>query len=147
MSKRVALMVAMFLAAASAAHAQYGGGGMGGGGMGGGGMGGGGMGGGGGHGGRGKRTQAPPSNPTPAATPKPTAAKPVSSIEIVGVIKSIDPNTDRVTIAYEDVPALSWPAGTMPFAVAKSELLKGASVGEKVRFTLDSQQIETLRAY
>lgn len=71
----------------------------------------------------------------------------MSSIEIVGVIKAIDPNTNRITIAYEDVEALNWPAGTMPFVVSKTELLKSATVGEKVRFKLDSQQIAALAPY
>ncbi|MDB5445309.1 MAG: hypothetical protein JWQ97_626 [Phenylobacterium sp.] len=71
----------------------------------------------------------------------------MSSIEIIGVIKAIDPNNNRVTITYEDVEALNWPAGTMPFVVSKTELLKGATVGEKVRFKLESQQISTLTPY
>ena len=99
---------------------------------------------GGGHGGRSKSAPAEPSStPAPAATPE----KPVNSIQIVGVIKAIDPGADRVTIAYEDVQALNWPAGTMPFQVSKTALLKGASVGEKVRFTLESQQIASLTPY
>lgn len=140
LSKRVIPIVTVCLLAATAAHAQYGGGGMGG-------MGGGGMGGGGGHSGHGGRSKTPPANPSSTPAPAPATVKPVSSIQIVGVIKAIDPSTDRVTIAYEDVQALSWPAGTMPFMVAKTALLKGASVGEKVRFTLESQQIASLTPY
>jgi Cu/Ag efflux protein CusF len=71
----------------------------------------------------------------------------VSSIEIIGVIKAIDADANRITIAYEDVEGLNWPAGTMPFVVSKTELLKGASVGEKVRFKLESQQISALTPY
>jgi Cu/Ag efflux protein CusF len=71
----------------------------------------------------------------------------VGSIDIIGVIKAIDPNNNRVTIAYEDVEALNWPAGTMPFVVSKTALLKAASVGEKVRFRLESQQISALTPY
>lgn len=73
--------------------------------------------------------------------------KPVNEIEIVGVVRSIAPDTDRVTIAYDAVDGLGWPAGTMPFVVAKSALLKDVIVGEKVRFRLDSQQIADLRPY
>ena len=134
MSKRVAPLLALgLIAAATAAHAQYGGGGGGGGG---------------GHGGRGGRSQSPSSKPA-STTPAPAATpvKPVNSIEIIGVIKAIDPATDRITIAYEDVQALNWPAGTMPFVVAKTALLKSASVGEKVRFKLDSEQISELTPY
>lgn len=109
--------------------------------------GGGGMGGGGGHSGHGGRSKSPPADPSATPAPAATPEKPVSSIQIVGVIKAIDPATDRVTIAYEDVQALNWPAGTMPFQVSKTALLKGASVGEKVRFTLESQQIASLTPY
>lgn len=73
--------------------------------------------------------------------------KATSTIEIIGVIKAIDASNNRVTIAYDDVEALSWPAGTMPFVVSKAELLKGASVGEKVRFKIESQQISSLAPY
>ena len=75
------------------------------------------------------------------------ALKPLSSIELTGVIKAIGPAADSVTIAYEANDALNWPAGTKPFIVEKSALLTGATVGEKVRFTLDSQQIGTLSPY
>jgi Cu/Ag efflux protein CusF len=72
---------------------------------------------------------------------------PVNQIEIVGVVKAIDAAANRVTIAYQAVDALNWPAGTMPFSVAKSALLSGVTVGEKVRFSLDSSQIAALRPY
>lgn len=134
MTKRAAPILALCLiVAATAAHAQYGGG-----------AGGGAAGG--RHGGGG-RSPSPSSKPAAAPAPAAAAVKPVSSIEIIGVIKAIDPATDRITIAYEDVQALSWPAGTMPFTVSKTALLKSASVGEKVRFKLDSQQISELTPY
>jgi Cu/Ag efflux protein CusF len=74
-------------------------------------------------------------------------AKALSSIAITGVIQSIDPQHGRVTIAYDDVEALNWPAGTMPFVVSKTALLKDATVGEKVRFKLESQQISEMEPY
>jgi len=141
MSKRIILILAVCLAAASAAHAQYGGGG-------GGGMGGG-MGGGhgGGHRGGGKRSQ-PDSAPKPDGEPAPGRRQtPLNKVEIVGVIKAIDPAAGRITIAYDEVDALNWPAGTMPFVVSKTALLNGASVGEKVRFRIESQQISDLAPY
>jgi len=70
-----------------------------------------------------------------------------NEIEIVGVVRAIAPETDRVTIAYDAVDGLGWPAGTMPFVVAKSALLKDVTVGEKVRFRLDSEQIAVLSPY
>ena len=35
----------------------------------------------------------------------------------------------------------------MPFVVSKAELLNGITVGEKVRFHLESQQISTLAPF
>ena len=137
MLKRL-LPVLICLFAATAASAQMGGG-----------MGGGGMGGGGGHGrggGRGgsKPAQAPP--PTAALSPQ-APEKPVNQIEIIGVVRAVDAATGRLTIAYEPSEALGWPAGSQPFPVAKSALLNGVTVGEKVRFSLDSSQIVALRPY
>lgn len=146
MSKHILSLLAICFVttAATAAYAQYGGGGMGGGGMGGGGMGGGG---GGGH--RGGGRHAPSStDSTPTADQAPVRTlTPLSKIQIVGVIKAIDPVTDRITIAYEPVDALNWPAGTMPFGIANTAVLKNATVGEKVRFRLESQQISDLAPY
>jgi Cu/Ag efflux protein CusF len=99
--------------------------------------------GGGRHGGRGGSTSpnsASPGAPTPRQTP-------ANEIDIVGVIKAIGPEPDRITISYDAVDALNWPAGTLPFVVSKPALMQGVSVGEKVRFRLDSQQISDLRPY
>ncbi|HEX4180868.1 MAG TPA: copper-binding protein [Caulobacteraceae bacterium] len=71
----------------------------------------------------------------------------MDQIEIVGVVKAIGPEPDRITIAYEAVDALNWPAGTMPFAASKPDLLKGATVGEKVRFKLASQHISEFNPF
>jgi Cu(I)/Ag(I) efflux system protein CusF len=68
-------------------------------------------------------------------------------VEIVGVIKSIDPAAGRITINYEPVEALNWPAGTTPFVVSKTALLSAASVGQRVRFHLESQQIADLKPF
>lgn len=102
-----------------------------------------------GHGGGGRGGRSPSgssSAPAPDSAPTP---RPVSTdqIEIVGVIRAIEPADDRVTIAYEPVEALNWPAGSMPFVVASPTLLKTATVGEKVRFKLDSEQISDLRPF
>jgi Cu/Ag efflux protein CusF len=129
MSKRLILIVICLLFG-TAAYAQGGGGH--------------GRGGGGGGGGRSPRSPAPASGS--AAAPK-AAPQPLTKLEIVGVVRAIDLAAGRVTIAYEAVEALDWPAGTMPFPVAKSALLDGVTVGEKVRFSLDSSQISALRAY
>ena len=123
------------MAVATIAEAQSTGGGGGGGGRHGGGGGGGG--GGGSGGGISNRSSLPTGAPD----------KPVNSIEIIGVVRAIDPTAGRVTIDYEAVDALGWPHGSMPFVVSKPDLLKGVSVGEKVRFKLDSHEISELKAF
>lgn len=134
MLKSLVPLLLISLLTATSAQAQYGGGG--------------GMGGGGGHGHKGGKGGGSPSPAgKPADAPPTPPEKPVNQIEIVGVIKAVDPKTERITISYEAVEALNWPAGTMPFVVGKSALLNGATVGEKVRFKLDSQQISELKPY
>jgi Cu/Ag efflux protein CusF len=128
MFKRFIPVLTLCLMAATAAQAQGGGGG--------------GRRGGGGGGGK-RPSSSDPS--TPAASTPGRAPAPVGKTQIVGVIKAIDPATDRVTIAYEANDALNWPEGSNTFVASKHELLKDVTVGEKVRFTLDSQQISTLQ--
>lgn len=127
MLKRAMPVLMICLIAASAAQAQMGGGG------------------GRGHGGGG-RGGHPQGGAKPTA-PAATAAKPFSQPEIVGVVKAIDAESGRITIAYEPVEALDWPAGTQPFAVSKSALLKDLTVGQKIRFQLESQQIAAIRPF
>ncbi len=136
MRKSLAPALAIALMAATVAHAQYGGAG------GGGGMGGGGH----RHGGGGQPPSGGGGSSSPAAGPV-RAPVPVSASDIIGVVKAIDPATNRITIAYEPVEARNWPAGTMPFVVDKPELLNAATVGEKVRFRVDSQRIIALNPY
>ena len=138
MSSRRILLTTLILslATAGAAEAQYGGG-----------AGGGGMGGGGRHGGGGRRQDK-------GDAPRPTGDQPRPSVRqanlakvmIDGVVTRIEPASGRVTISYQEVEALSWPAGTMPFAVEKPSLLEGLTVGEKVRFHVESQQISSIEA-
>jgi Cu/Ag efflux protein CusF len=125
MLKRVIPLLMICLVAATAVQAQQGGGR--------------GRGGGGGGGGKG----GPPSGASAPAKP----SKPFAEPEIVGIIKTIEADAGRVTIAYEPVEVLNWPAGTQPFIVSKSALLKDLTVGEKVRFKLESQQISTIRPF
>jgi len=84
----------------------------------------------------------------PVVAPPPTAApKKLSEIEGIGVVRAIDPAAGRITISYEPINPLNWPAGTMPFRVGKTALLDGMAVGTKVRFKLESQQITDLRPF
>jgi Cu(I)/Ag(I) efflux system protein CusF len=134
MSRRILIVATACLAVAGAAHAQWGGGGMGGGG--------------GRHGGGHRQQQAPPASSGPAGDPAPVPREtPLSKVTIVGVVEKIDPPSDRITIKYEPVDALNWPAGTMPFVVARPQLLDQARVGEKIRFRIESQQITELEPF
>jgi Cu/Ag efflux protein CusF len=105
--------------------------------------------GGGGHGGHGGRrgSGSPPPATAAADTPRPAREVPLNQIEIIGVIRAIDPAAERLTIAYDAVEQLNWPAGVMPFAVGKSGLLGDAKVGQKVRFRLESQRIVDLKPF
>jgi Cu/Ag efflux protein CusF len=90
--------------------------------------------------------------PSPDSAPRSGLAPshrltPLDDIEIIGVIQAVEPASDRVTIAYEAVEALNWPAGTKPFTVSRTALLKGATEGEKVRFKLESEQISDLKPF
>jgi len=81
------------------------------------------------------------------ARPPPAAHSAFKPTEITGVVKAVDETNGRITIAYETVEALNWPPGTQPFPVTKSALLAGVSVGQKVRFSLDSGAIATIRPF
>lgn len=82
------------------------------------------------------------------AVPMPINAKPTPRwAEAVGIVKAVDTETGRVTISYQEITSLGWPAGTMPFRVSKPALMNSATVGEKVRFKLESQQITELAPF
>ena len=98
-------------------------------------------------GGGGVSTSTSASAPATSSAPPPVKPTPPSQIEIVGVVTAIDVKAERITIAYDAVEALNWPRGTTPFVVAKSAFLTGVTVGEKVRFKIDSQQIADLRPF
>ncbi len=130
--KRLIPLLAICLVAASAVHAQPGGGGR----RGGGGQGGGGQGGGG---------RSSPSSGSSSVLPP--EDKPADQIDIIGVVKEIDPATDRITIDCDANDTLNLPAGARPFIASKHALLNDVKIGEKVRFRLESQQIATLRPF
>ncbi|MDH5330309.1 MAG: efflux RND transporter periplasmic adaptor subunit [Aquincola sp.] len=49
-----------------------------------------------------------------------------------------------ITLDHEPVPALKWPAMTMPFPLARPDLAKGLKSGDKVRFTFRQQGDENV---
>jgi len=134
-ASRTAVILAVALLAATPALAQMGGGGGSGGG-----------GGGGRHGGGGGSKKSQPTATVPTSAPIPQQT-PVNEVEIIGVVRSVDAQNGRVTIAYEASDSLNLPAGTQPFDVAKTDLLKSATVGSKVRFQLESHQISAIRPF
>ncbi|ART62775.1 copper-binding protein [Kushneria marisflavi] len=58
------------------------------------------------------------------------------AVEADGVVKAIDPETQKVTLAHGPIAALNWPAMKMAFKVAEPTLLEGIDVGDKVHFEL-----------
>lgn len=83
----------------------------------------------------------------PAVAPPTAAPKKLSEMEGIGVVRAIDPAAGRITISYEPIEHLNWPSGTMPFRVGKTALLEGMTVGTKVRFRLESQEITDLKPF
>jgi Cu/Ag efflux protein CusF len=127
MRKITLVILAAVLATATAAQAQMQGGG-----------GSGGRGHGGGRHGGGKSGPPPVATADDAPAPRPAA---LNQIVIVGVVRSLDLAAERVTISYDAVDQLGWPAGVMPFALGKPGLLSDVKVGQKVRFRLENQRI------
>lgn len=62
-----------------------------------------------------------------------------------GVVEAVDLESGRVTLAYEPIEAMNWPAGAKAFQVARNKLLDGVQVGDKVGFKMESQQITQLQ--
>lgn len=59
------------------------------------------------------------------------------SAQGTGVIRKLDAKTGAITLQHAPIPALGWPAMTMPFQ-AKPELLAGLKVGQAVTFTVEA---------
>lgn len=53
-----------------------------------------------------------------------------------GMVKKVEREAGRVTIAHEPIQSLRWPAMTMKFTVADKSLLKDIRPGMKVDFEL-----------
>ncbi len=57
------------------------------------------------------------------------------AVQGTGVVKAIDPNKGTITISHEAIPALKWPAMTMPFKIDK-QLASTVKPGQRVTFEL-----------
>lgn len=60
----------------------------------------------------------------------------------VGVVKAVDAKAGTITLSHQPIKELNWPAMTMTFKVAKPELLKDVTVGEKVHFNLQGSDMD-----
>jgi membrane fusion protein, copper/silver efflux system len=65
------------------------------------------------------------------------AASAAEPYRTTGVVVEIDGN--RITLDHAPVPALRWPAMTMPFSLADAALARGLKKGQAVSFTFDKQ--------
>jgi Cu(I)/Ag(I) efflux system membrane fusion protein len=60
-----------------------------------------------------------------------------SEHEVGGTVVEVE--RDAITLDHEPVPALKWPAMTMPFQLARPDLAKGLEPGDKVIFSFRQQ--------
>jgi Cu(I)/Ag(I) efflux system periplasmic protein CusF len=56
-----------------------------------------------------------------------------------GVVKAVDKQKGKLTIAHEPVQSLGWPAMTMTFTVKDKKLLEKVAVDKKVNFEFVQQ--------
>jgi Cu(I)/Ag(I) efflux system protein CusF len=68
-------------------------------------------------------------------------AKPAKTTlhQAVGVVKSVDAGTGKVTLAHGPVKTLNWPAMTMTFGIKDKSLLDKLSVGKHVQVAFEKQ--------
>jgi Cu(I)/Ag(I) efflux system protein CusF len=59
--------------------------------------------------------------------------------QAIGVVKSVDADKGKVTIAHGPVKTLNWPAMTMTFGVKDKGLLDKLSVGKHVQVQFEKQ--------
>ena len=57
-----------------------------------------------------------------------------------GMIRSMDLQRGRVTIAHGPVPMMNWPPMTMTFAVPNAAMLRGLTKGARVEFAFEPRQ-------
>ena len=68
---------------------------------------------------------------------QPAAA--AQSIRGKGVIKTIDMDNKKITIAHEAIPAVNWPPMTMRFTITPQTQLNNVKDGDSVDFTFVQQ--------
>lgn len=60
-----------------------------------------------------------------------------NQVQGAGIVKSVDPDRGTITIAHQAIPALKWPAMTMPFKIDR-QLASTVKPGQRVAFELVS---------
>ena len=66
-----------------------------------------------------------------------------AEVQGVGVVKAIDNSAGTITLQYEMIKAIGWPATTKTFKIASPKLLKTAKVGDTVQFTLHPAGVDS----
>lgn len=74
-------------------------------------------------------------NEAPASAPEAQAK--ADAIEALGVVEKV--SGQEITLSHEPIPALDWPAMTMPFTVGKKVDLSKLKTGQRIRFWLEKQ--------
>lgn len=72
-----------------------------------------------------------------APAPASAALAKADAVEGLGVVEKVA--GPEITLSHEPIPALDWPAMTMPFTVAKDVDLSGLKSGQRIRFWLEKQ--------
>jgi Cu/Ag efflux protein CusF/putative intracellular protease/amidase len=72
------------------------------------------------------------------------AHAPPADVAGIGVIEAIDTANGTLTLQHEPIAALGWPTMTMVLKVAAPDLLTRAKVGDKIRFTLYPDDLNSI---
>lgn len=66
-----------------------------------------------------------------------SASLATATIKARGIIEAI--GAEEITLSHEAIPALEWPAMTMPFALDKATATQGLKKGQRVEFVLEKR--------
>jgi Cu(I)/Ag(I) efflux system membrane fusion protein len=69
--------------------------------------------------------------------PGPEASAAAGLIDASGVVEALD--HQDITLSHEPIPALDWPAMTMPFALDQAVSTQGLKKGQRVQFALEKR--------
>jgi membrane fusion protein, copper/silver efflux system len=75
--------------------------------------------------------------------PPPAASQPVAT-EYAAAGRVVELEREGITLEHEAVPALKWPAMTMPFRLERPDLARGLKAGDRVRFHFRQQGDEAV---